>query len=175
MTAKIFGDTAKGLGNLAANAARGVVKEPGKIFEAATGGGSGSTDSTTQRPIAGSRPNAAVSQQSVKPRPSIDRAKEQEEINKLSQQIKDQAKPPAVPVKRDVEAEITKVRQEKQSQEKQAEEEEFLRKLQEEREKERMEAQQDAKELIPKSRPSRGSAMSPKTAGTKEMGKKRNG
>lgn len=174
MAGKVFGDTAKGLGNLAADVARKAVNEPGKIFEAATGGGSESTDSVT-KPVAEPRAGVAVSQQLPQSAPSVGRVKEQEEINRLSQQIKDQARPPTAPVKRDVEAEITKVRQEKQFQERQIDEEEFLKKLQEEREKERIEAQKDAEEVIPKSKLSRGSARSPKAAGTKEMGKKRTG
>jgi hypothetical protein len=172
MAGKIFGDTAKGLGNLAADAARKAVGEPGKIFESATGGSS-SSDPALPKQVS---PAESVGTGNIqRPVPVVDREKEQAEIDRLSQQLKSGASSESFPVKRDVEAEITEVRQKKDAEEKQSEEEEFLRKLQEERQRERLEAQKDAEDIIPKSKPSQGSAPSQKAAGTKEMGKKRTG
>ena len=136
------------------------VKEPGRIFEAATSGSS----------FPAARPAAVF-----KPQPVVNIAtREQEEINRLSKQIKGEENPaPKQPERRDVEAEITQVRREKKTVEEDKQEEEFLRKLQEERKKEQQEAKTDAQEIIPQSKPSRGSALSPKAVGTKEMAKRR--
>jgi len=173
MAGNIFGDTAKGVGNLTADAAKKVASEPGKIFESATGGSSSSDAVAAKSAPVGGLAGMAGSQRPV---PKIDHEKERAEIDRLSQQLKGEADPSVVPpVKRDVEAEITQVRQQKDEKVKQLEEEEFLKKLQEERERERQEVQEDAADIIPKSKPSRGSSPSQNTAGTREMGKKRTG
>jgi len=169
MAGKIIGNTVKGLGSLVGDTVKDVAKEPGRIFEAATSAGSQTAAAGSSSPTA--RPVVASS-----PQPTVDRAREQDEINRLSQQINNKTGPaPKQPERRDVETEITQVRRKKETVEKDKQEELFLKELQEKREREQQEARIDAQEIIPQSKPSRGSALSPKNAGTKEMGKKRTG
>ncbi len=169
MAGKIIGNTVKGLGSLVGDTVKDVAKEPGRIFEAATSAGSQTAAAGSSSPTA--RPVVASS-----PQPTVDRAREQDEINRLSQQINNETGPaPKQSERRDVETEITQVRREKKTVEEDEQEGEFLRKLQEEREREQQEAKTDAQEIIPQSKPSRGSALSPKAVGTKEMAKKRIG
>ncbi len=164
----IFGNTAKGVGGLAKSVVKDVAKEPGKIFESATG-------SSSPAPAGGGPSPATGPVSAPRSQPVVDGSGEQEEINRLSQQIKNEVSAPIQPKGRNVEEEIAQVREEKQVVAKDIEDEDFLKNLQEEREREQQEAAADAQEIIPQSKPSRGAAPSAKTAGTKELGKKRSG